>query len=148
MDTESVTLTFDLMLDEGYREFVYMDHLGHKTVGVGHLLVKGDPNQALPVGAKLDRATIYAYFLKDLAEAFETCEALFPDFVDLPFPMRRVLVNMAFNLGRPGLRGFKRMIAAVAARDWRQVRYQMLTSLWATQVGPRAQRLAAIVGTL
>ncbi len=53
-----------------------------------------------------------------------------------------VLINMAHNLGVPGLLGFKRALAAMQNQDWETAAAEMEDSTWATQVGPRAHRLA------
>ena len=36
-----------LKIDEGVEYKVYLDHLGYKTCGVGHLCVEGDPEEKL-----------------------------------------------------------------------------------------------------
>jgi lysozyme len=53
-----------------------------------------------------------------------------------------VMVNMAFNMGIEGLAEFQRMLAAVEAGDYDIAAMEMLDSVWATQVGDRATRLA------
>ena len=40
------TLMKELMLDEGYKQEIYADPLGHPTFGVGHLVTKNDEEQA------------------------------------------------------------------------------------------------------
>lgn len=53
-----------------------------------------------------------------------------------------VLVNMCFNVGIGRLLGFKKMLLALEAGDFRRAADEMLDSQWAAQVGRRAQRLA------
>lgn len=57
------------------------------------------------------------------------------------------LVSMCFNLGRARFAKFKATIAAVKAQDWERAADQMLKSLWARQVGDRADELARMVRT-
>ena len=60
---------------------------------------------------------------------------------------RRVLIDMAFNLGVNGLLTFKRMIQALEAEDYEWAAREMLDSKWATQVHGRADRLAMMMET-
>lgn len=61
-------------------------------------------------------------------------------------PVRqRVLVNMCVNLGWPKLRGFVRMFAAIRRGDYQAAAEAMRDSLWARQVGARAERLARLM---
>ena len=39
-----------LKIDEGVEYRVYLDHLGYKTLGIGHLVVPGDLEYDAPVG--------------------------------------------------------------------------------------------------
>jgi lysozyme len=60
---------------------------------------------------------------------------------------QRVLIDMCFNLGIKGLLGFKNTLAYVKAGQYKQAKTNMLKSKWASQVGKRAQRLAAMMET-
>lgn len=66
---------------------------------------------------------------------------------------QRVLTNMAFNLGvgKPGgskgLLGFKNTLGMVERGEYAAAADGMLKSLWAKQVGKRAQRLANTMRT-
>jgi lysozyme len=53
---------------------------------------------------------------------------------------------MAFNL-RERLLGFHDTLAAILNDDWQRAHDEMLDSLWAKQVGERAQRLAKMILT-
>jgi lysozyme len=57
------------------------------------------------------------------------------------------IVNMAYNLGVSGLLHFPHMVAALGKMDWPTAAQEMLGSLWATQVGDRATRLAKQIET-
>lgn len=56
-----------------------------------------------------------------------------------------VLVEMCFNLGISRLVGFKKMLSAVEAGDYKTAAQEMLASKWAVQVGRRAVELAKIM---
>jgi lysozyme len=58
---------------------------------------------------------------------------------------RKVLIDMAYNLGITGLLQFRRMIAALERGDYEGAADQMLDSRWAEQVGMRATRLAEMM---
>jgi lysozyme len=63
-------------------------------------------------------------------------------------PIRqRVLIDMAFNLGVPGLLKFKRTLAAIRGKEYDRAAGMMLDSRWATQVGQRAKRLSHMMAT-
>lgn len=54
---------------------------------------------------------------------------------------RGVLINMAFNLGLPTLRAFKRFRHYVQQGDYEKAANEMIDSAWYRQVGDRAKRL-------
>jgi len=60
---------------------------------------------------------------------------------------KAALVDMCFNLGLPRLLKFRKMIAALARRDYGEAAMEMLDSAWARQVGARAVRLSNMVKT-
>ena len=55
---------------------------------------------------------------------------------------QEVLINLAFNLGLPRLKAFRKMIVAIREEDWTEAAAQMLDSKAARQTGKRYQRLA------
>ncbi len=60
---------------------------------------------------------------------------------------RRVLIDMAFNLGVTGLLSFQNMIGALEVGNYEAAAKEMLESRWAEQVGKRAERLALMMET-
>ena len=60
---------------------------------------------------------------------------------------RRVLIDMAFNLGVSGLLTFQNMIGALEVGNYEVAAEEMLDSKWAEQVGKRAERLALMMET-
>ena len=121
-----------LRIDEGVRPKVYFDSLGIPSVGVGrNLRDKGLSMQEID------------YLLdNDLADAERDARVLVPGFDRLTERRKAVLLNLAFNLGRGRLAGFKRFLAALEAGAWEQAAAELLDSKWATQVKGRATRLA------
>ena len=46
-----VALRKQLEIDEGIKHEIYLDHLGLPTFGIGHLIIEGDPEYGMEVGA-------------------------------------------------------------------------------------------------
>ena len=129
--------------DEGYKNFIYLDHLGNRTVGYGHLVTNKDWFRDEKIGFRLSDKDLEVLLVTDLGSARRDCELLFSEFNDLPGEAQQVLGNMAFQLGRKRLASFKRMIAAIDQRDFVLAAAEMLDSRWAKQQTPeRARRLA------
>lgn len=124
-------LKHQLRIDEGVRKFPYVDTVGKLSIGIGHNLAdKGLPD---PI--------IDALFEWDIDDAVSYARHLLPDFEHLSEVRKYVVCNMSFNLGSK-LAGFERFLRAVHEERWEDAADQMLDSLWAKQVGKRAQRLA------
>jgi lysozyme len=129
------TIKEQLVLHEGNRSRPYTDIKGKITIGIGHNLMDQD----------LPRGIIDQLFDIDLAIAALTARK-FADFDKLNYVRRKVLIDMAFNLG-PGLLMFTKTRGFVAAEEYDLAADAMMDSLWAPQVGPRAPRLAQMMRT-
>jgi len=117
---------------EGFREHVYEDTTGHKTIGYGFNIEAG-----------IDKKDAEALLQSQLASLWLTLNEEFNHFWwRLSQPRRAVLINMAFNLGVKGLRSFKKMIKAIEEGDDEVVVEEMLDSRWAKQVKGRSKELA------
>ena len=134
-------LRVDLELDEGIKHEVYLDHLGLKTVGVGHLCREDEPEFEMEVGTPVSDERVQLLFERDIDSVRVDCIKLYPDFDSLPDDAKLILANMMFNLGLPRLSKFKLMKAAVDAGDWEEAANQMEQSKWYRQVPNRAERL-------
>lgn len=60
---------------------------------------------------------------------------------------RRVLLNMAFNLGTTRLLNFTEMLRWTQQGHYRAASMCLLASIWANQVGERAERLAKMMAS-
>jgi lysozyme len=138
-------LTELLHRDEGVVDEIYLDHLGYKTFGAGHLAKESDPEFTQAVGTKVSSERINECFREDLRTTLFDCERLYPHFYELPENAQMVIASMAFNLGRPKLSKFKNMKAAVDAGDYVEASAQMLDSRWAQQLPNRSARLAKMM---
>jgi len=137
-----------LKVDEGVKYEIYKDHLGYPTFGIGHLITENDPEHGKPDGTEISEDRVNEIFETDVAKFVSEAKILFPDLDDLPDVAQQVIVNMAFNMGRPRLSKFKNFIAGVNDRDWTRAAEEMMDSRWATQVGDRAIRLRNQILTL
>ena len=146
MNIES--LREQLKTDEGVKYEIYKDHLGYPTFGIGHLITEGDPEHGEPDGTEISEDRVNEVFETDVAKFVSEAKILFPDLDDLPEVAQQVIVNMAFNMGRPRLSKFKNFIAGVNDRDWTRAAEEMMDSRWADQVGARATRLRNLILTL
>ncbi len=128
-----------LRADEGCRLRAYPDPLTGAspwTIGYGH------------TGLDVHPATIWTLDQAEAALAADLdrhCDDLvraLPWIDTLDSVRTAVLINMAFNLGVPGLMAFKATLAAVRSGAYARAANGMRASLWAKQVCGRAERLA------
>jgi len=130
-------LKTQLMDEEGYRQFVYADTQGVLTVGIGRNLV----TTGLTVGEAM-------YLLdNDIVRCENDLWRLCPFYRDLDNARKLALIDMTFNVGIQSFLGFKAMIAAIQAKDYHRAAEEMRSSLWAKEVGKRAEHLAMIMET-
>ncbi len=124
-----------LKIDEGCRLTAYQDTVGVWTIGYGHTggIEKWD---------RISQEKAEEFLLEDTLEATVDASTLPVGFDGLNYVRQAVLINMAFNLGKAKLLGFKRTLEAIALRDFDNAALYMLQSKWAAQVGQRAIRLA------
>jgi lysozyme len=128
-------LKADLVRDEGQRLSPYTDTAGKLTIGIGHNLTDRGISQAV----------CDAIFAEDIATVISDLDRELPWWTRLDEPRQRVLANMAFNLGIAKLLLFRHTLDAMARGDYGAAADGMAASLWASQVGPRAQRLIAVM---
>ena len=133
----------ELEEDEGCMRKTYLDHLGYKTVGIGHLCKEGEPEFDMEVGTPVSEERVAELFKKDIGWTISDCQKLVPDFDMLPEEVRLIVANMMFNMGVNRMSRFLRLLAAVEERRWGKAADEMLDSKWATQVPARSGRLIA-----
>lgn len=132
-----------LKIDEGVVYEIYTDHLGYPTFGVGHLVLKDDPEYGEDVGTPVSEERVRECFEKDLDTAISECYQLYGPgtFNNFPGEVQEILVNMMFNLGRPRLSKFKNFNAKLLAGEYAAAAPEGRDSIWYRQVGARAERL-------
>ena len=126
-----------IRLHEGVEKKVYLDTEGIETIGVGrNLRDRG-----------LSEDEIDLLLDNDIAICEEELLNNFEWYAELDEVRKRVLIDMAFNLGMPKLKQFAKMLGAIENKDWVNVASEMLDSRWAEQVGNRASRLSEMMET-
>lgn len=125
-----IPISEQLKLHEDFRSKPYKDTTGHLTIGYGRNLdTKGI--------SKDEAEHMLDNDIKDVVKPLEKYE-----WYNKLDPIRqKVLIDMGFNLGIPGLLKFKKMIAALKKDDYKKAAGEMANSRWSTQVHSRAYRL-------
>ena len=135
-------LAKEITSDEGCVLKVYEDHLGYKTVGIGHLIKPNDPEWEMSVGTPITQTRCDELFFYDINIVLKECEDNFHNnWRDWPEEVKLIIANMAFNLGLPRLKKFQLMFKALNKGDYKEAAKEGLDSLWAKQVYNRARRL-------
>ena len=84
-------------------------------------------------------------FAKAEADVRDICKEFGINVDDLIEQRFYVLTDMCFNLGKGGLKKFKKLFSALKKGLYDDAANAMLDSLWAKQVGNRATKLAALM---
>lgn len=131
-----------LKTDEGLRLSAYQDTVGVWTIGYGHT------GPEVKRGLVWTREQAEAALIADVEDHNRRIHAALPWLSGVDPVRRRVLENMAFNLGvgsattGKGLLGFKNTLEFVRTGQYQKAADGMLASKWAKQVKGRAVRLA------
>jgi len=125
---------------EGYRNKVYLDTLGKRTVGVGHLCVEDFWEDDKEYEEKF-LLTILEHDLKTAIKASERLCSNCPDIDDLA---KEIIIEMVFQLGETGVSKFKNMWKALeqSPPEYSVAASEMLDSRWAKQTPRRAKEMS------
>lgn len=126
-----------LVRHEGRRLKPYVCSAGKLTVGVGRNLDD--------VGITVFESDML--LTHDIERCTEEALTYLPWFKSLSLVRQDVVVNMLMNLGLPRFLSFKKMREAIRVGNFERAAEEMLNSVWATQVGIRAQELAQMMKT-
>lgn len=131
---DAFALITELVRDEGIKLKPYHDNADppRLTIGIGRNL---DDTGITPEEA-------YRLCHNDIERACAALDTRLPWWRGLSEVRQRVLANMTFNMGIERLLKFNNMLAACQLGDFQRAKHEMLASRWASQVGPRAVRLA------
>jgi len=131
----------EIIADEGKVLRVYTCSAGHKTCGIGHLILSSDPESALEIDDEITEDRCTELFTHDLGTTLVECEKLLSNFSSYPIEVQKIVANMMFNLGRPRLSRFRKFLSAIEDEDWMKAADEMGDSLWARQLPERSGRL-------
>jgi lysozyme len=124
---------------EGYRNKVYLDTLGKRTVGVGHLCVEDFWED----GKEYDEDFLMGILEKDLQSAIDQADDMCKG-LTISDDAKIIIIEMIFQLGGTGVSKFRKMWQALQQDppDYAEASVQMLDSRWAKQTPNRAQEMA------
>lgn len=134
-DDQIALLRNELARDEGERNKPYTDTANKLTIGIGRNLTD--------VGLRLNE--IDYLWRNDIAATVADLDRVLPWWRGMTPDRQRALINMCFNLGIQRLCGFAKTLDFLKQCDYASAATEMLDSLWARQVGQRAQRLAQMI---
>ena len=125
---------------EGYRNKVYLDTLGKRTVGVGHLCVEDFWED----DKEYEEKFLMEILQKDLQQAIRGARSLMEEHgcADINEKAEELLIEMVFQLGMTGVSKFRNMWKALAEKNYIGASYEMLDSRWAKQTPNRAKAMA------
>lgn len=140
--------------NEGFRATPYKDTEGLWTFATGRCL---ETNPLSPAEWKhlldthqlsisISKAGADWLMIRQLETCAMECSRAFDFWPELDEVRREALIEMSYQLG-PRLHGFKKMLAAIRARVWKEVEAEALDSRWYRQTPGRAKKLAAQLST-
>ena len=124
---------------EGYRNKVYLDTLGKRTVGVGHLCVEDFWED----DKEYEESFLMEILEKDLQSAIDQADDMCKD-LKISSDAKILIIEMIFQLGGNGVSKFRKMWQALQQDppDYAEASVQMLDSRWAKQTPNRANEMA------
>ncbi len=124
-----------LRQEEGVKQFPYVDTTGHTTIGVGHNLTDRG----------LSERIIEAILDEDISIALTDVQSTFSVFWTYSINRQIVILDLMFAMGKPTFMKFEKMIQAIKYSYWEKASEELLSSVWAKQVGKRAIELAEML---
>ena len=142
-----------LIAHEGLRLQVYQDTLGIDTIGIGRNLEdRGITDEELDWMDMPSMDAVYEHGISEADAMYlaqndvqiveEELLRAHPCVEDLDAVRQLVVMDMAFNMGVPRLRKFKKMWNAIHENKFDVAAKEMLDSRWAIQVKSRAVKLS------
>lgn len=131
-------LTISIQQHEGLRLFPYQDTTGNTTIGFGRNLS----------GKGISNGEANYLLSSDISDAILSASAQtwWPSVVGND-ARSRAMAELVFNMGASGVTSFKNAIACLESSDFDGAATAFLDSLWAKQVGSRADVLAEMIRT-
>lgn len=141
---------------EGFRSRTYKDTKGIPTIGIGFNLKKDTAreqleelgynyNAILNGEQEVTREDAITLAIDDVETAIDDARVLFPNFDELSPVRKRVLVDMAYNMGRARFGAFEDMREAVSNKQWAKAAAEMIDSEWYGDVKRRGKTLVEMM---
>ena len=126
-----------LVKHEGLRLKPYRDTSGNLTIGAGRNLD----------GVGVSKSEAMTMLANDIAGVEAALDVSQPWWRKLDDVRQDVTAELAFNLGPAGLSAFHDTLSALRAGQYAAAADHLMASRWASQVGGRANDLAALLRT-
>ncbi len=125
---------------EGYRNKVYLDTLGKRTVGVGHLCIEDFWED----DKEYEEKFLMTILEHDVQTAIKGAEDLMQEHgcSDIDDLAKELIIEMVFQLGKTGVSKFRNMWKHLSAMEYSSAASEMLDSRWAKQTPNRAQNMS------
>jgi lysozyme len=137
-------MNYDKLMDsvkkhEGYRNKVYLDSLGKRTIGYGHLCVE----DKWVDGWEYSQVELENVLKEDLQYAINQGEGMCKD-LKVSDDAKFLIIEMIFQLGKTGVSKFRKMWKALKEDppNYEEASIQMLDSRWAKQTPNRATEMS------
>ena len=132
-------LTASLIIEEGFRAHAYHDTAVPPRLSIGY--GRNIDKEGGGLGITEEEAEVM--LRNDIDRSVQECSKFYW-FDRQPDRIKRVLIELCFQLGYPALSGFNRMLSALSAEpsNYETAADELLDSKFATQVPHRAKRLA------
>ena len=133
-----------IKLHEGYRNTVYKDTLGFRTIGYGHKVTHTDD---FVEGKEYPKEQLDEIFDKDFEQAWSSMNNFCSNnnINDISITAKEILCEMIFQMGFAGVGKFRNMIKALQSKDYSTASKEMLDSAWNRQTPNRAKELSDIM---
>jgi len=127
-----MSLKESIIKNEGYVGIVYKDSLGIDTIGYGFAIKD----------LELDKDICDIILERKLKDLESRVKLKFDWYIDMPKEIQDVVMEMCYQLGVTGVSKFKKTIAYLQNKQWKEASVEMLDSLWARQTPNRAQEMS------
>ena len=129
----------------------YICPAGKKTIGIGHNVearpFTDEEKKAIGDWEKgITKNMAYMICRNDVNLCLKDLKTL-PFWKQLDEERQYALIDICFNIGFAGLKKFKKMLKALAVKDYLTASTELLDSKYATQTGKRAKRIAKLIKT-
>ena len=117
---------------EGYVASVYKDSLGIDTIGYGFAIKD----------LQLDEDICDMILERKLKDLNDSIKIKFDWYKYMPPEIKNIVTEMCYQLGVTGFSKFRKTIAYLQNKEWKNASIEMLDSRWAKQTPNRAKEMS------